>query len=550
MDKIFRSEISDNSHLCELENLTIANYALQRLKSRIEVLGDKPWLVDTVKGKEILFKDVECRARSVGSALSRRGFAKGDSVQIVSSDVVDATLLQTAVWLIGGFTRNCCTDDSPEEIARQMKQIECKFVVADKETMQKVTDVLKLLDFKCSVITIGDNLSVKNSVKFTDLISDDGSAFPETEIDGREDAILVCNTSGSTGHPKGVVHTHHSILSTVAVFEGNLPIDAKSDVFLCTNTFTISYAWMCIVSLAIGFSVHTMGKFKKELLLEHLLKYRTPNVSFYPYIGSWFVRILETTKHDFSFIKEISFGGGVLDTTTFHILKKYLPNVAINQTYASTECLGIAKTFNKDGKKLNIKITPEGESLASNGFLFPSVEVKIADFDTGELLDENQLGKLYVRSKFLLKGYLGVNGKMDRSCLDAEGWFDTGDMAFVDEEGELFVRERVSFMFVYINRRVIPSEIEALLLEHPAVQMVCVLGVPHVDTNYQATAFVVLKRGKLATEDELKRIVARKLPEHKHLHGGVQFVESLPENRGGKLDRIAVWKKHCHRFQA
>jgi len=79
------------------------------------------------------------------------------------------------------------------------------------------------------------------------------------------------------------------------------------------------------------------------------------------------------------------------------------------------------------------------------------------------------------------------------------------------------------------------------------VQMSCVIGVPNVETNYLAKAFVVLKEGKSASREELLQLVTDKMSIYKQLHGGLEFVESLPENRGGKLDRVAVWRKHCRR---
>lgn len=86
---------------------------------------------------------------------------------------------------------------------------------------------------------------------------------------------------------------------------------------------------------------------------------------------------------------------------------------------------------------------------------------------------------------------------------------------------------------------------EAILQEHPSVHMTCVMGVPNVETNHLAKAMVVLKEGFSTPADELIKLVAQKLPVHKHLHGGLDFVDSLPENQGGKLDRVAVWKKYC-----
>jgi len=95
------------------------------------------------------------------------------------------------------------------------------------------------------------------------------------------------------------------------------------------------------------------------------------------------------------------------------------------------------------------------------------------------------------------------------------------------------------------HEQVNPTEIEAVLQENPSVQMACVIGVPNKETTNFAKALVVLKNGKNVSEKELLKKVEEKMPFYKHLHGGLQFVESLPENRGRKLDRVAIWKKYC-----
>lgn len=97
---------------------------------------------------------------------------------------------------------------------------------------------------------------------------------------------------------------------------------------------------------------------------------------------------------------------------------------------------------------------------------------------------------------------------------------------------------KCKILFLKVN----PSEIEAVLLEHPSVQMTCVIGIPNEETTTLAKALVVLKEGKEATSEELIQLVANKLLFYKHLHGGVQFVDSLPENKGRKIDRVAISK--------
>ncbi|XP_065341379.1 luciferin 4-monooxygenase-like [Cloeon dipterum] len=528
----------------KIPNVPLTDYIFKFLRKNLQVVAENPWLFDVCSGKKVLFKEVEELARKVASGLARRGFSKGDILYFVSYDIVDIGILQLAVWLLGGATRGSFQIEEPEEFQRQMNEVQCKFVAVDCETVQSIKRAISLADMDCTIINVGD-ADVDGALKFSELSNDDGTAFPENvEIDPKNDVLLICNTSGSTGTPKGVMHTHETVVSIMACFEGMLAESYDESILITASNFAISNAWTSSVYLATGNTMYCIGRYKKEEFLDHVLKFKPRKLFLYPYISSWLARSTELQKHDLSFIKDISLGGSVVDPTTMRLLQKAFPKAYINLAYASTETMGVSITLNSARFQLPLLGTsPDGEEMVASGVLFPLVQAKVIDLETQKLLGRNKLGKLYVKATHIMKGYLVHKGREpNRSCFDEEGWFDTGDVAFFDSNGQLFVRERVSFMFKYYMHFVNPSEIEAILQEHPAVQMACVIGVPNKETTNLAKAIVVLKEGKTASEEELIKLVADKLPFYKHLYGGLQFVDSLPENKGRKVDRVAIMK--------
>ncbi|XP_065340223.1 uncharacterized protein LOC135939661 isoform X2 [Cloeon dipterum] len=508
----------------QIPNVTLTDYVFEFLNKRLHAVAHNPWLVDVCTGKRVLFGEVEELARKVASGLARRGFAKGDILYFVSYDIVNIQILQLAVWLLGGATRCSFQNEQPEEFRRQIDQVQCKFLAVDSETVQSIKKAIALADYECTLINVGDS-QVEDTLEFSDLANDDGTAFPAaTDIDPENDVLFICNTSGSTGTPKGVMHTHKNIVSVMKSFEGLLAnYGYDESLLLSSSNFVISMFFVTCMYLATGNTLYCIGKYKKEEYLDHVLKYKPKKMSLYPYISSWLARSSELQKHDFSFMKEIMLGGSVMDPTTMRLLQKGFPNAEIN-------------TFG---------FAPDGEEMVSSGILCPLMQAKILDLETGKLLGRNKLGKLCIKGMYVMKGYLVEKGtEPNRSCFDEEDWFDTGDVAFFDSTGQLFVRERVSFMFKYYMHFVSPTEIEAILQEHPAVQMACVIGVPNKETTNLAKAFVVLKEGNTASEEELLKLVADKLPSYKHLYGGLQFVDSLPESKGRKLDRVATLKMY------
>ncbi|XP_059478321.1 uncharacterized protein LOC132198347 [Neocloeon triangulifer] len=545
MGEIFKSPMPYDTS--KIPNCSFTDYLFKHARKNLHAVAEKPWLLDVCTGKEVLFGQVEERSKKVASALAKRGFSKGDILYFVSYDIVDLSVLQLAVWLLGGATRGSFQIEEPEEFARQMQEIDCKFVAVDSLTFDSIKQaiIIAKLD-NCNIINVGDT-SIEGVVSFSELAQDDRTAYvAETQkIDPDKDILLICNTSGSTGVPKGVIHTHKNTVSVLACFEGILAESFEDSIMITASNFAVSSTWTTCVNLATGNTMYCISRYRNEEFLGHLLKFKPRKVFLYPYVMSWLAKSPELDKHDFSFLKGISLGGSVVDPTTLDLLEKKFPHADCNIVYASTETLGVSITLNSSKFKLPLYGTsPDGERMVSSGVLFPLMEAKIIDLQTGELLRQNQSGRLWVRSIQLTKGYLRKGKEPDRSCFDEEGWFDTGDAAFFDATGQLFVRERISFMFKYYMHFVNPSEIEAVLREHQAVQMACVIGVPNKETTNLAKGLVVLKSGEATTEHELLALVSSKLPFYKHLHGGLQFVESLPENKGRKLDRTAIMKMY------
>ena len=136
-----------------------------------------------------------------------------------------------------------------------------------------------------------------------------------------------------------------------------------------------------------------------------------------------------------------------------------------------------------------------------------------------------------------MKGYLN-NEKATKECIDDEGWFRTGDIGYVSKDGFLYVTDRLKELIKYKGHQVAPAQLEALLLTHPAVADVAVLGVPaSEDVGELPKAFVVLKPGAEAKGEELEAFVAERVSPHSKLRGGVAFVEAIPKSAAGKILR-------------
>jgi long-chain acyl-CoA synthetase len=219
-------------------------------------------------------------------------------------------------------------------------------------------------------------------------------------------------------------------------------------------------------------------------------------------------------------LRAILSGGSALPPTAASVLGQHF-GIPVLQGYGLTETSPSTHFDDFDRPK-----------AGSSGVLVPGTEVRIVDVDTREVLPVDGKGEIQVRGPQLMRGYLGRDLSRD---VDAEGWFSTGDVGRVDEEGYLFVIERIKDTFKCDNWLVSPSEIERVLFRHDAVSDCVVVDVPDPVSGAVAHALVV-PRTVGAKPAELAEFVNAKLPYYEHVRQ-VHLVESIPRSGTGKVQR-------------
>ncbi|XP_059485961.1 luciferin 4-monooxygenase-like isoform X1 [Neocloeon triangulifer] len=543
--RIFKSPHDRDPSL--LPEMSIVDYLLKRLKENGLDKTDTIWVANASTGVNVYFKDIEKDSIKVASALTRLGFKNKDVLYFVTYETAVLYIIQLGVWRLNGAVRGGFQKETPEEYARQMKDSKARYVLVDKETYPLVQKSVEIMPWPVKIISF-DDVGKPEVATVKSLLEDDGSAMPEhVEINPKEDIVCIPNTSASTGLPKGVCHTHFTLMMQ--------SYDPKSvDIFMwpfmtpMSNYAAGSFMASCS-SITNGSSVYHLGKFEKETYFEQLAKYKPGNCLMYPFLANWFIRSEELEKYDLSFLHMVTIAGSVLDPATADLIHTKLPNVRIAQFYGMTECFLISGTEvdttpDTPRNRRNPTKENQGEISVSSGKLSPYVQAKIVDVSSGNLLGPNERGLIYVRAPTLMKGYLREGHEKPVLPEDEveDGWLRTGDIGFFDEHSNIYVLERTSFLFKYYMFFVSPTEIENTVKLHEDVLEVGVVDIPDPKCTSVARAFVRRKANATCTEEELVQFVAQRLPEHKQLHGGVQFVDKLPESKGNKLDRIALKK--------
>uniref|UniRef100_T1HAY4 Uncharacterized protein n=1 Tax=Rhodnius prolixus TaxID=13249 RepID=T1HAY4_RHOPR len=192
--------------------------------------------------------------------------------------------------------------------------------------------------------------------------------------------------------------------------------------------------------------------------------------------------------------------------------------------YGATEC-GIICQWSE-------QYDPEGPEYASIGKIIKGSKIKVVDVETKKDLGPGQEGEIYVQSPCFMAGYM--NEDLAEEELKENDWWKMGDIGYYDDNGYLYFVSRMKDILKYRGVQLAPSELEEILLQHPAVAEACVVGKLHAIDGDQPAAFVVKKLNTSVSEKELEEFVAARVPNSKRIRAGVHFIDSIPKSAVGK----------------
>lgn len=267
-----------------------------------------------------------------------------------------------------------------------------------------------------------------------------------------------------------------------------------------------------------------MSRFNAEEYLQLIQKYRPPSLEVVPPIMVMFAKHPKVSEYDLSSVKRILCGAAPLSAEIEEAVKTKLNLTNVQQGYGMTE-VGVTH-FNQD----------DDCRYKSVGKLMDLVEMKIVDVETGKALGSNEEGELWIRGPQVSSGYYGLPDQT-KELFQEDGWVRTGDIGKVDEDGFLFIVDRLKELIKYKGYQVAPATLEDILLRHDCVADVGVIGVPDEEAGELPKAYVVRKAGKGITERELEEFVAGQVAPHMKLRGGVEFLNEIPRSLSGKILR-------------
>jgi acyl-CoA synthetase (AMP-forming)/AMP-acid ligase II len=516
---IFRSAWPD----VELPEVPLADFVLRQA----DRLRDRPAIVDGPTGRTLTFGELADQVKRVATALHGMGFRKGDVFAIYSPNVPEYAVALLAVASLGGVTTTVNPLYTVGELAKQLGDCRARFLITVPAFLDKAREAAAQTGVE-EIFVFGE---VAGARPFADFLKAP-PAPPPVSIDVRNDVVALPYSSGTTGLPKGVMLTHYNIVSNLHQCLGVTDWEGprEGDVVLVFLPLFHIYGLVVILALNLvnGATTVLIPRFDFTEFLELAQKYRATILPLVPPVVLAMAKSPAVGEFDLSSVRLVFCGAAPLSDDVARELATKL-GCPVTQGYGMTEASPVthlSPTRNAPWKP------------GASGKIVCNTEVKLVSVDTGAELGVGQEGELLMRGPQIMKGYLGQPAAT-ADAIDAEGWYHTGDVGYVDTDGFFFIVDRTKELIKYKGLQVAPAELEALLLTHPAVLDCAVFRKADVEAGEVPKACVVLKpdpASRATAAEELIAFVAGRVAPHKRIRH-LEFVEQIPKSASGKILR-------------
>jgi acyl-CoA synthetase (AMP-forming)/AMP-acid ligase II len=500
--------------------------------SRIRDFGNKTAVINGITHHSYTYDQLAAAIKKAAFGLHKRGLKKGDVFAIYSPNLPEYIIAFHAISLVGGTITTINPLYTPEEIHHQLRDSNAIFILTISQFLENAQAAI--LDTGVKEIFTFD--SAKDSTPFADLLREDGE-LPEIHINPAEDILALPYSSGTTGFPKGVMLTHRNIIANIVQCEGlsNYRLVHVEDRVIGILPFFHIYGMVVVMNMTLvsGATIVTMPRFDLVQFLELIQKYRITKTNLVPPVLVALAKHPLVDNYDLSSIIEFFSGAAPLSQELAAEVSKRIHGCSVVQGYGLTETSPVTHVYNRSMSKT--------EKLGSVGPAVPNTENMIVDVDSGQPLGVNQKGEVWTRGPQVMKGYLN-NPKATKITIDENGWLHTGDIGYVDEEGNFYIVDRLKELIKYKGYQVAPAELEALLLSHPAVADAAVIPVADEEAGEIPKAFVVKKQGASLSEDELMAWVSEHVSPQKKIRK-VEFTDIIPKSLSGKILRRVLVEK-------
>lgn len=500
--------------------LTVASYALS-------LQSASPWrdaaaLIDVVTGHCISYSEFHLLTRNLASSLrTNTGLRKNDVAFVLSPNSIRIPVLYFALLSLGVIISPANSLSTSEEISSQISISRPVIAFATSATADK----LPKLEYPTILI---------DSPEFESAMYMKSSDFEFSKRDvevNQNDVAAILYSSGTTGKVKGVLLTHRNFIAVIANYHHWQVQQQQGRLFPPVMLYTIPYFhifgfFFSLRSVAYNETAVVLGRFELRKMLRAVQEYKVTHVVLAPPIVVAMLKATEPKDYDLRSLEWVGCGGAPLGKDSIKSFTKKFPTVILSPGYGLTETTGVASRAMTPG---------ESQCSGSVGKLVGSSEAKIVDPESGIALPPGEQGELWIRGPTIMKGYLG-DSKATSETLVYDGWLRTGDVCYINDEGFVFVVDRLKELIKYKGYQVAPAELEQLLLSHPDIVDAAVIPYPDEEAGQVPLACVVRRPQSSLDKAQVFDFISKQVAPYKKVRR-VVFISSIPKSPAGKILR-------------
>jgi acyl-CoA synthetase (AMP-forming)/AMP-acid ligase II len=498
------------------------------LGKRAHTNPDLEAIVDVATARRLTYAQVDRRANRVANAMLNLGIEKGDRVAILMMNGVEYFESFMGLAKIGAVVVPLNWRLVADELSYILKDSGAIALIYGGEFGGVAAELHDRgadgTDIRHWIELVEDQGKERNlfAAGYDDVVARGGADAPEIDA-GEDDDLFIMYTSGTTGLPKGALHSHNTMTWAIITFTNSTEIRLKDRYAIALPMFHVGALLPVLFTVYSGGTVVVLRQFDPKVMWEILEQEKITSSLAVPAMLNFMLTVPEHEKYDTSNLRAILSGASPVPS---NLIERYKDiGIEIHQAYGLTEAGGPGTTLGPDDAMVKI---------GSAGKAFFHTTVRIVDED-GNDTAPGVPGELLVSGAHIMKGYW--NNPQATAETIRDGWLYTGDVAFQDGDGFVTIHDRVKDMVISGGENVYPAEVENVISAHPGVGDVAVIGQPSARWGESPLAVVVKKDDDL-TEADILRHCDGKLARFKQPKGAA-FIDEIPRNPTGKpLKRI------------
>ncbi|TYJ23116.1 hypothetical protein E1A91_A08G169500v1 [Gossypium mustelinum] len=487
-------------------------------------------LIDSSSGYSISYSKLLPLVQSMASGLHHLGVSQGDVVLLLLPNSVHFPIVFFSVLYLGAIVTTMNPLSNMMEVKKQIVDCGVRFAFTLLENVDKLQ--------KLGVHAIGvpENMDLDSEktgfLSFRKLIGGQFGKAPRPVI-RQQDTAAIMYSSGTTGVSKGVVLTHGNFIAMTELFvrfeASQYEYSSSKNVYLAVLPMFHIYGLSLFVVglLSLGSSIVIMRRFDASELVKVIDDY---GVTHFPVVPPILTTLTMRAKHvcenSLQSLKQVSCGAAPLSRKTILDFVQALPHVDFVQGYGMTESTAVGtRGFNNE----------KHHNYSSIGLLAPNMQAKVVDWNSDSSLPPGFHGELWLRGPAIMQRYIN-NVEATNMTIDKDGWLRTGDIVCFDEDGYLYLSDRLKEIIKYKGYQIAPADLEAVLISHPEILDAAVTSAADEVCGEIPVAFVVRRHGCTLTKGAVIDFVANQVAPYKKVRR-VVFTESIPKSAAGKILR-------------